>query len=55
VCRHNKESLMVSGVTLSSGVGLKLGQSLVGHSPSLCSIFIQVHIIGRANIELKVV
>ncbi|KRY63611.1 hypothetical protein T4D_14450 [Trichinella pseudospiralis] len=34
-------------------MGLKLGQSLVGHSLSLCSIFVPAHLVGRTNFGLK--
>lgn len=31
------------------GMGLRLGQSLVGHSPSLCSLFVPVFLVGRRS------
>ena len=34
-------------------MGLKLDQTLVGHSLNLCSIFIPVHLVGRINFGLR--
>ena len=35
-------------------MGLNLGQSLVGHSHSLCSIFVPEHLVGKSHFVLKV-
>jgi hypothetical protein len=35
-------------------MGLKLSQSLIDQFLNLCSIFVSVHLIGRANLVLKV-
>jgi hypothetical protein len=40
-------------VALSHGMGLKLGQLMVGHSLSFCSIFIPAHLVGRTNCGSK--
>jgi hypothetical protein len=44
----------VSGLALSHGICLKLGQSLVGHSLNLCFIFITACLVGRTNFWVKV-
>ena len=40
----------MSGIGPCHGMSLKLGQSLVGHSLSLCSIFVSACLVGRAHI-----
>jgi hypothetical protein len=45
----------IERLTLSHDqTGLELGQSLVGCSLNLCSIFISAYLVGRTNIGLKV-
>ena len=44
----------MSVVVLSHGMDLKLGQSLVGHSFNLLSIFIPEQLVGRINFGSKV-
>ena len=41
------------GLALSYEMGLKLDQSLTGHSLSLCSIFIPVHLVGRTHLRFE--
>jgi hypothetical protein len=41
-------------LALSHEMGLEVGQSLVGHSLNLCSIFIPVHLVGRTNFGLQI-
>lgn len=38
----------------SCSMGLKLGQSLVGHSHNVCTTFTPAHLVGRTNCRLKV-
>ena len=40
---------------LAHGMGIKLGQLLVGHSLSLCSIFVPAFLLDRANFWSKVI
>jgi hypothetical protein len=44
--------LKVSVVVFLTWNGSQVGQPLVGHSLSLCSIFISAYIVGRGNFEL---
>lgn len=48
-------SLLMSGLALSHGGGLRLVQGLVGHSLHLCFIFIPAHLVrkGKFWVELK--
>ena len=41
------------GLVLGHGIGLNLGQSLVGHSLYLYSIFISAHFVGRTHFGSK--
>jgi hypothetical protein len=52
--KHNRVSLRVSGIGAFCGMGLKLGQLLVGHSLSLCSIPVSAFLVDRINFGLKV-
>ena len=54
VCKHSRVSLIVSGAGSLTWTGLKLDQSLVGHSLNLCFIFIPVHFVVRTNSGCKV-
>jgi hypothetical protein len=47
------EKKIVSEVGCLHEVGLKLGQSLVGHSLDLCSIFIPALLVARTNFWLE--
>lgn len=38
-----------NGLVLAHGMGLKLGQSLVDNSLSLCSIFVPAHLVGKTH------
>lgn len=51
--QHSRVSLIVSEVGSVHGMYLKLGQSLVDCSLSLCSIFIPVYLVHRTNFRLK--
>ena len=48
-------SLIVSVLVLAHEMALKLDQSVVGHSISLCYIFVSVLLVGRINFGLKVI
>ena len=53
VCKHSEVSLIVSGDG-SLEIGLNLGQSLVGCSLCLCSIFIPEHLVGKTHFMFTV-
>ena len=46
--------IVCQGLVLAFEMGLKLDQLLVGHSFSLCSIFVPAFLVDRTNFGLKV-
>jgi len=55
VCKHSAEYQHCQDLALSHGMNLNLGQSLVGHSFNLCSLFYLMHLVVWKNFELEVV
>jgi hypothetical protein len=53
-CMHNRVSLIVLGIGSYPGMGLNMGQSLVGHSLSFCFIFVLEFLVSRKNCGWKV-
>jgi hypothetical protein len=54
VCKHNRVSLILSGIGSCPWDGSQVRQSFIDHSLSLCSIFVPVLLVGRTNFGLKV-
>lgn len=53
LCKY-RITLKCQGLALSHSWGLRLGQSLVGHSLNFYSIFIPAHLVGRTHCGLNV-